>query len=38
MDKLEFLSDTKNSNLRNRQLEQQRNIIRHLSKSTSPLS
>lgn len=38
MGKLEFLSDSKNSNLRNRQLKQQRNIIRHLSKSPHPLS
>ncbi len=38
MDKLEFLSDNKNSNLRNRQLKQQRDIIRHLSKSPFPLS
>lgn len=38
MDKLEFLTKNKNSNLKNRQLSQQRNIIRYLSKSDTPLS
>lgn len=38
MDKLGFLTENKNSNLRNRQLNQQRNIIRYLAKADSPLS
>lgn len=38
MEKLEFLTKDKKSNLRNRQLKQQRDIIRFLSKSNYPLS
>ncbi|MEM1119556.1 MAG: ROK family protein [Bacteroidota bacterium] len=38
MDKLEFLVKNKNSNLKNRQLRQQRNIVRYLAKADTPLS